>query len=482
MANNNVLVGTNQNLPSSDGSSWWKPLLKAFTTTVASTAGACLIKIGYDWVKRKWIDTPGKIAEDNVLTENNIKETNARKEAKEELLKTQSIIKIEEEAQLSDLRLREFEQKKRIEFEYAQKMAKVKQSASSKDNDTPQPAPDWVPPCSYDKMRADTDIQTSPIVPGFIEEGQINFLVGGAGVAKSMLMRQLALAVDTGGKIGILPDFTVAKRAVLFSRLEEFAHEEQGKYGRGEIFANSGIMWRTKSDFKDFTQHGIINDLTQLALRIENDMVVFIDPITKPSDYNAEKFIIGAEQAINNAKKRGHTLTIVVSAHLEELEPWKPTTSVNIQGGDALIRKAGSVTAICRERTSKDHRFLKCLKAPKGYPEPDDVIVCKIERQEIDEHNWNTQMSYVCRKKEEEALPLKPKATIDDDAEHTHHPMSKGDEMLMKALNAEKTKREKGLTDEELATKFHVSRQTISNWRKFLEEWRKTHQNGIEGV
>ena len=93
---------------------------------MASTAGAYLIKIGYDWVKRKWIDTPGKIEEDNVLTENNIKETNARKEAKEELLKTQSKIKIEEEAQLSDLRLRELEQKKRMEFEYAQKIAMLK--------------------------------------------------------------------------------------------------------------------------------------------------------------------------------------------------------------------------------------------------------------------------------------------------------------------------------------------------------------------
>ena len=277
MANNNVLVGTNQNLPSSDGS-WWKPLLKAFTTTVASTAGAYLIKIGYDWVKRKWIDTPGKIEEDNVLTENNIKETNARKEAKEELLKTQSKIKIEEEAQLSDLRLRELEQKKRMEFEYAQKMAMLKKGASNNNNGTPQPAPDWEPPCSYDKMRADTDIQTSPIVPGFIEEGQINFLVGGAGVAKSMLMRQLALAVDTGGKIGILPDFTVAKKAVMFCRLEEFANEEQGKYGCGGIFANSGIMWRTKSDFTNFTQKEIINDLCQLAFRIEDDMVAFFDP------------------------------------------------------------------------------------------------------------------------------------------------------------------------------------------------------------
>ena len=385
--------------------------------------------------------------------------------------------------QLSAMRISELKEKKAINLEYAVEMAKLKQGASNDNNGTTQSDSNWEEPCSYNDMRTRTDIKTTPIVPGYIEEGLINAIVGGASVAKSILMRQLSLAVKTGSEIGILPNFNAPKRDVIFYRLEEFAGEEEGKYGRGDIFENSGIMWRTKSDFKGFSQQAIVNDLTQLALHIENDTVAFFDPITKPNDYNAKKFIDGAERAMDIAKKRGHTLTVVVSAHLEELKRWEPTTSVNIKGGNTLIQKAGSVMALCRERTGNEYRYLQCLKPPKGYPDPSDVIVCKIEKLEIDEHNSNTRMSYVCRKKEEEAFYLKPKAaSVDNAGNIMQHPKSKEDKMLNKVLMAEKMKNEENLTDEELAKKMHVSRQTISNWRKFLEKWRKNHPDVIEGV
>ena len=393
----------------------------------------------------------------------------------------------EADARLHDAKnksdLEKYRQMKAVELEYAKEIAKLKQSASNDNNGIAQPDPNWIEPNNYEKMRAGTESRASLIVPGYITIGLINVIVGGAGVAKSILMRQLALAIDAGGRIGILPDSNAPKMNVLFYRLEEFTGEEEGKYGRGDIFVNSGIMWRTKSDIEDFTLQGIIEDLRQVSFHIEKDTVIFLDPITKLSDFNVEKFIGGAEQAMNIAKERGHTLTLIVSAHLEELEPWKPTTSANIKGGDVLIQKAGSVMAICRERTGMEYRFLQCLKAPKGYPEPSDVVVCKIEKQEIDEHNWNTRMSYVCKKKEEEALPLRPKAASDNNARDIlPYPKSKEDEMLNKALRAEKMKKEEELTDEELANKLGVSRQTISNWRKYLGEWHKNHPDIIEGV
>ena len=480
MTNETVPAGTNQ---SSKESFNWKPVGNAFAIALATALGGCLVKVVYESYKKEKIDTPAKIKVDNANTENKIKVENAKKDAERILNETKSRVKIEEEMQLSAVRIKELEKKKAIELEYAQKMAMLKRGASNDNNGTTQPDPNWEEPCSYNDMRTRTDIKTTPIVPGYIEEGLINGIVGGAGVAKSILMRQLALAIDTGGEIGILPDYNAPQRDVLFYRFEEFAGEEEKKYGRGDIYANSGIMWRTKSDIKNFTLQGIIEDLSQVAFHIGNNTVVFLDPITKLSNYNADKFITGAEQAMDIAKGNGYTLTIVVSAHLEEQESWKPATSDKIKGGDSLIQKAGSVMAICRERTGGIYRFLKCLKSPKGYQEPSDVIVCKIEKLEIDEHNWNTRMSYVCRKKEEGALSLKLKPAPDDNADNImQHPKSKEDKMLNKVLMAEKMKNEENLTDEELAKKMHVSRQTISNWRKFLEKWRKNHPDVIEGV
>lgn len=92
-------------------------------------------------------------------------------------------------------------------------------------------------------------------------------------------------------------------------------------------------------------------------------------------------------------------------------------------------------------------------------------------------------MSYVCRKKEEEAISLKPKAVSSDNAGNiAQQSNGKGDEMLNKAIMVEKMKNKEKLTDEVLANKMHVSRQTISSWRKHLREWRENHPDVIEGV
>ena len=80
------------------------------------------------------------------------------------------------------------------------------------------------------------------------------------------------------------------------------------------------------------------------------------------------------------AKKRNVTMTIVASAHIDEIKDWTLLSNCDIQGGDTGLQQAGSVTAIRRERTNLEQfRFLQSLKEPKGSPKPfnGDVLVCK---------------------------------------------------------------------------------------------------------
>lgn len=326
---------------------------------------------------------------------------------------------------------------------------------------------------SYEDMMRRTAVKCAPIVPGLVEKGLVNVCLGGAGVGKSLVMRQIARVAATGERCEFMPADSEpsAKMGVLFYRMEEFPGEDERKYGAGRIFSDAGIQWRTKSDLKNFNLQGLLDDIELFAKQATEDTLICIDPITKLKDYNHEKFIVGVER-IQRVAPKGVILTFLISAHVDEVKDWTPLTSTDIKGGDKLIQQAGSVFVVRKERRGNGYRYFQVLKEPKGYAPKDSVVVCKIIETVIDKDNKNTHMVFVDEKREAEARPLRPKAV---DSNNDEIPKSQEQEWLEQALAIEKMLSEK-VTKTDIATKLDISRPTIYDRLKFLEEWRENQE------
>lgn len=326
---------------------------------------------------------------------------------------------------------------------------------------------------SYEDMMRRTAVKCAPIVPGLVEKGLVNVCLGGAGVGKSLVMRQIARIAGTGERCEFMPADSEpsAKMGVLFYRMEEFPGEDERKYGAGRIFSDAGIQWRTKSDLRVFNLQGLLDDLELFAKQATEDTLICIDPITKLKDYNHEKFIVGAER-IQSIVPNGVVLSFLISAHVDEVKPWSIITSENIKGGDKLIQQAGSVFVVRKERRGNGYRYFQVLKEPKGYAPKDSVVVCKIVETAIDDDNKNTNMVFVDEKIEAEARPLKPKAI---DSKDEDMPKSQEQEWLDQALAIEKMLKD-GVKKTDIATKLNISRPTIYDRLKYLEEWRENQE------
>lgn len=320
----------------------------------------------------------------------------------------------------------------------------------------------WSGRSSEDLFNSDAKNLSKWIVDGYMKVGQVNLLVAGAGVGKSMFMLPTALAVSQGTRPEYLPLSCQpsVKQNVVYYILEVFEDEFKGKYGEeGNLIKESGIKWVYPKDLSEFTMNGCFSNLNALASCICEDTTVFIDPATRLPDYNHKKFIQGVQAAQMIAKSRGFTMSIVIGAHLDETKPWSPLTTCDIQGGDAAIRDAGSVTAIRPERRGDPYRYLVCLKDPKGSGKPfnGDALVMKIEREDYDDKNWFVRFVHDNIKPMTQALPLKPKAEADIDSTESQAESKEGGKkfpnqkvdakMLQQILELKK----QGLTDSEIA-------------------------------
>lgn len=248
-------------------------------------------------------------------------------------------------------------------------------------------------------------------VDGYVAKGLVNFLAAGAGVGKSLFMVQIAFAVATGTRVQFLPDDCIVpqKTNVIFYRIEVFAGEYSEKYGDGKMLVEAGINFRDRSELDRTDFKGLIGDLWKTVEYVNEDTLVFIDPLTGYDDCDAGKFADEASKLIIHARTKGFCLSFLCSIHLDEKEEWKTPTTVDIRGGDRLIQVAGSVSAICKERTDEAHRYFKRLKEPKGFAGTKGVLVCKIVPGDNFPHG-----EYVCHKSVEEARPLRPKAETED--------------------------------------------------------------------
>lgn len=320
------------------------------------------------------------------------------------------------------------------EFSFWRKKEKIRHKSlkKKKDEEDPNPTPEkdimeleeeefQIPPgiTSDELFGRKPSGPTKWLVHGYMKPGLVNLLVGGSSVAKSVFMCQSALAVIRGSRPEFLPEdcSESLKQPVIYYRLEDFEDELQGKYGDGKIFRETDIHWFLPKDLPYYTLAGFLTHLKALAKQIEEDTVVFIDPATKLDGYKHKTFIKGVEEAMRIAKKRGHNLTPVASIHLDEIKDWLVLSNCDITGGDKAIQQAGSVTALRKERTGEEYRYLQCLKEPKGSPKPfnGEVLVMKMVDAQLDESNHYLHYEYCTTKPEPQARPLKPKAVVPPD-------------------------------------------------------------------
>ena len=335
------------------------------------------------------------------------------------------------------------------------------------------------------------------IVDCYMKVGLINLLVASSSKGKSIALTDIARAVDKGVRPAFLPDTCCAsvKQIVKYYRLEDFTDELTGKYGEGKVLKESGIEWFLPEDLSEKSLDAFIDHLKGVVGTLTEDATIFVDPATKLSGYKHEAFIKGVEEAMEAAKRRGITLSVVASIHHDEISDWTPLTAETIKGGDKGIQQAGSVTALRNERTGNEYRLFQCLKEPKGSRTPfnGNVVVCKIVSENIDENNINTYLQYVDVKPEVEARPMKPKvqsANTGTSAAVTTvtpsvgtFPITASDPSVAatpKAAPNQKVTPEmeekmkgmvaKGMKPSKIAKKVNVSEKTV---RRYIKEWKK---------
>ena len=335
------------------------------------------------------------------------------------------------------------------------------------------------------------------IVDCYMKVGLLNFLVASSGKGKSIALTDIARAVDKGVRPAFLPDTCCAsvKQIVKYYRLEDFTDELTGKYGEGKVLKESGIEWFLPEDLSEKSLDAFIDHLKGVVGTLTEDATIFVDPATKLSGYKHEAFIKGVEEAMEAAKRRGITMSVVASIHHDEISDWTPLTAETIKGGDKGIQQAGSVTALRNERTGNEYRLFQCLKEPKGSRTPfnGNVVVCKIVSENIDENNINTYLQYVDVKPEVEARPMKPKvqsANTGTSAAVTTvtpsvgtFPITASDPSVAatpKAAPNQKVTPEmeekmkgmvaKGMKPKKISQKVNVSEKTV---RRYIKEWKK---------
>lgn len=344
---------------------------------------------------------------------------------------TQAAIDLEAEKLKNAQKLEETRTAERIkryeaEEEHRRKMNEIAEEQRRKHRESQQAAQEQVNgDTSLDtapNLRSSASVFTRPsgfgpkvwLVDGYAKPGQITMIVAGADVGKSSLLTQTALAVAKGVRPEYLPDSCNAslRQDVVYYRIEDFPDELEGKYGAGEVLKVENLLWVLPEDLGVSSLSAFLAHVKRLANTLERDTLVCADPVTKLDGYRHEECIKGLEEAQKIAKENGVTLTVIVTAHLDEINDSKHLTTEFIKGGDKGVQQAGSVIALRMEGTSgRNHRFIQCLKAPKGHPMPfpEGVLVCKYVKTQLDEDNSYLHFEFVEIKPEADARPDKPK-------------------------------------------------------------------------
>ena len=442
-------------------------------------------------MKKRWIKigfaalsaliTAAVTAGVNLLTNKSKTKTQTKAALKIEAAKLKNAQKLEEK--------RTEERKKRLEAEeeHRRKMNEIAEEQRRKHKESQQAAQEQAhEDSSLDtapNLRSTADVFNRPcgigqkdwIVDGYAKPGQIAMIVAGADVGKSSFLTQTAKAVAKGVRPEYLPDSCSAslRQDVVYYRIEDFPDELEGKYGAGEVLKEENLKWVLPEDLGVSSLSAFLAHVKRLAGTLERNTLVCADPVTKLDGYRHEECIKGLEEAQKIAKENGITLTVIVTAHLDEINDSKHLTTEFIKGGDKGVQQAGSVIALRMEGTSgRNHRFIQCLKAPKGHPMPfpEGVLVCKYVKTQLDEDNSYLHFEFVEIKPEADARPDKPKKPKANKA-GTSNASSTADEKLQKKAPNKKLSDEdkdeivnllrKGVKSPVIAKQFKVSLRTV---------------------
>ncbi len=345
-------------------------------------------------------------------------QTKAAKELEDHKLKNAKDL----EEKKTEERIKRYE----AEEEHRRKMNEIAEEQRRKRRESQQTAQEQVPEDpSFDtalNLRSTSDVFNRPcgfgqkdwIIDGYAKPGQITMIVAGADVGKSSFLTQTAKDVAKGVRPEYLPSSCCAslRQDVVYYRIEDFPDELEGKYGAGEVLKEENLKWVLPEDLGVSSLSAFIAHVKRLAGTLERDTLVCADPVTKLDGYRHEECIKGLEEAQKIAKENGITLTVIVAAHLDEINDSKHLTTEFIKGGDKGVQQAGSVIALRMEGTTGgNHRFIQSLKAPKGHPMPfpEGVLVCKYVKTQLDENNSYLHFEFVEIKPEADARPEKPK-------------------------------------------------------------------------
>ena len=398
--------------------------------------------------------------------------------------------KLKNAMELEEKRTEERKKRFKDEEDHRRKMNEIAEEQRRKHKESQQATQEQVhEDSSLDtapNLRSTADVFNRPcdigqkewIVDGYAKPGQITMIVAGADVGKSSLLTQTALAVAKGVRPEYLPDRCSAslKQDVVYYRIEDFPDELEGKYGAGEILKVDNLLWVLPEDLGVISLTSFLAHVKRLANTLKRDTLVCADPVTKLDGYRHEECIKGLEEAQRIAMENGVTLSFIVAAHHDEIKDWKHLTTEDIKGGDKGVQQAGSVIALRMEGTpGGNHRFIQCLKAPKGHamPFPEGVLVCKYVKSKLDNDNWYLHFEYVEIKPEADARPdkpKKPKGIKESDKREpgaTSQPKKKGNQKVTDEQKAEIVKLlDQKVESTEIAKHFKISQRTVQRIAK----------------
>lgn len=407
-------------------------------------------------------------------------------------------VKLKNAKDLEEKKTEERKKRLRDEEEHQRQMWKMREEQRQKRRESQQATQEQVSESpSFDSapnLRSTADVFSRPcgfgqkdwIIDGYAKPGQITMFVAGADVGKSSLLTQTALAVAKGVRPEYLPGSCCAslKLDVVYYRIEDFPDELKGKYGAGKVLKEANLKWVLPEDLGVISLNAFLTHVKRLAGTLERDTLVCADPVTKLDGYRHEECIKGLEEAQKIAKENGITLTVIVAAHLDEINDSKHLTTEFIKGGDKGVQQAGAVIALRMEGTTGgDHRFIQCLKAPKGHPMPfpEGVLVCKYVKTKLDEDNSYLHFEFVEIKPEADARPDKPKkpkvskqTDKKDDAKPADKAQKKGKKQLTYEQKAEIARlyEQKIMKSPEIAKKYVISVRTVQRIVKEAREAR----------
>ena len=311
------------------------------------------------------------------------------------------------------------------------------------------------------------DQKLSWLVGNLIEEGGRCILFGPPGIGKSIFALQLAISIANGSKYSFLPPeegYQHEGQQVIYIDLELSMAEQRARIKGTTIPDN---LFRNEKE---------ICSLDELFAIIKEGCrapkcTVIIDNLRKLAEtnqaYQVNEYYRKLELTQKTLMEQGSTVTFITFTHTNKsLDVFKPIDMSNMAGGADLARFATSIYALVQARDGEI--MFKQLKG-RNSASMNGVYVLRIVDMPY------SHLEYVRSCKEEDALPVKPKASKSTSNENTK---MKGNKKVTDEQRAEiiRLHDEEGLTYEELAKMFGVSVRTISRIHESHRD-NKRHDN-----